>query len=422
VRPRTQAIEWVRGEDLKKILFASLCLILPASALFADVALTDKGATMRAMARSADALSAIHKVANITPAEKAAIRAANAAKRAAKRARQHSHGGGRIVPSAIRIAPNATGSVGLIDASGLKFFINTNITFSTSSSASAAASEASYTHSVAATTLNGGTTMSTLNDMYDGYNAMCVSLTGATGPCATGNANFTMYNKNGPASIDATVPVSAACTGRQYVFNPQTIGGLSVSRKVYVPNNDTYARWMNIFTNTSGSPITFNMITSNNLGSDSNTQLTGSSSGDNVATTADLWVSSFQAYSGTTSSDVRNGNVLQGQGALTPVSFINFVNGDDNPWWTYSITLAPGQTKIIVNYSTGQPSNAAAKTKAAQLATFGPNAQQCMSVTELAEVVNFAPVGSLPAMSTWMLALLGLSLAGAATVLLGRQS
>src|ERR1700728_3920524 len=55
---------------------------------------------------------------------------------------------------------SATGSQSLIDNEGLQFFINTNITFTTSSSASAAMSEASYTHSVAASTLNGGTTSS----------------------------------------------------------------------------------------------------------------------------------------------------------------------------------------------------------------------------------------------------------------------
>jgi hypothetical protein len=250
-----------------------------------------------------------------------------------------------------------------------------------------------------------------------------VSFTGATGPCATGSASYSFYNQTGgPPTVDAGVPAVAFCTGRQYVFPAQTLGALSVVRKVYVPNNDTYARWMNVFTNTSASPVTFNMITGNNLGSDSNTQITGSSSGDLVATPADLWVSSFQAYSGTTSSDVRAGHVLQGNGAPTPVSVINFVNGDDNPWWTYNITLAPGQTKIIVNYVTGQPSNAVVKTKAAQLAAYGPSAQQCMTVAELAQVTNFAPVGSLPAMSPMMLALLGLALAGAATIILGRQS
>ncbi|MGH7488171.1 MAG: hypothetical protein ACREMY_21630, partial [bacterium] len=44
----------------------------------------------------------------------------------------------------------ARGSQALIDASGVQFFINTNIASSTSSNASAAMSEASYTHAVVA--------------------------------------------------------------------------------------------------------------------------------------------------------------------------------------------------------------------------------------------------------------------------------
>jgi hypothetical protein len=407
---------------VRKFGFVLLCLLLPAAALFADVSLTDKGATMRAMVRSADALSAIHKLSTpLTPAEKAALHAANLAKRQAKHA-LHGHGGGRIVPSALRIGPNATGSVSLIDAAGLKYFINTNITFSTSSSASAGMSEASYQVPIAASTSLGGTTMSSPSDAFDGYQSICVSLTGATGPCETGNAAYVIYNKNGPASLDATVPATPNCTGRQYVFPPQTIGALTVSRKVFVPTNDQFARWLNIFTNTSGAPVTFNMITSNNLGSDSNTVITGSSSGDTAAQTTDLWVTTFQNFTGKTTSDPRIGHIMQGNGAPTPVSGIFFANGNDNPFWSYTITLQPGQTKIIANFVTGQPTKAAAATQAAAIAAYGPNEQQCMSVAELAEVTNFAPPGSLPAMSPWMLALLGVALAGAATVLLGRQS
>jgi hypothetical protein len=385
---------------VKKLSLAIIILLI-ATAAFADIAVTDRASTARIISGN-------------NAATHAAAVAANNAKRAVKRAR-HPHSG--VVAQAFHLAPNATGSVALIDSGGLKYFINTNITFSTSSSASAGMSEASYTHAVQASTSAGGVTSSTLNDAYDGYQTICVSLTNATGPCETGNAAYTIYNKNGPASVDATVPPTAACTGRQYVFNPQTIGGLSVQRKVFVPTNDRFARWMNIFTNTSGAPITFTMITGNNLGSDSNTRVVSTSSGDNVATPADLWVTSFQAFSGNTSSDPRLFHVMQGTGAPTPVSNINFVDGDDNPYWVYSITLAPGQTKVIVNLGGGMETKALANSQAAALASFPANAQQCMSATELSEVANFAVnLGSLPTMNPWVLALLGLSLAMVALV------
>lgn len=282
----------------------------------------------------------------------------------------------------------ATGSQALIDNSGVKYFINTNITFSTSSSASAAMSEASYTHAVAASTLNNGTVSSTLNDAYDGYNTMCLSLNNTVATCETGNANFVIYNRLLAA---ATTECLGAASGvnRQVVFPVQTSGSIQMQRKVFVPDNDAFARWLNYFTNTGGSPVTVTMVIANNLGSDSNTIITGSSNGNNTAETSDTWVTTFQNYSGTTSSDPRLGHVLQGPGATIPLAGINFADGDDNPFWGYTFTLNPGETKIIMNFAVVQPSKAASATKSAQLTTLPPSALQCMSTPEQREVGNF---------------------------------
>jgi len=286
--------------------------------------------------------------------------------------------------------PNATGSQALVDSSGVKYFINTNITFSTSSSASGAMSEASYTHAVAATTSAGATVSTTLNDAFDGYDTLCLSLDNSTGTCETGNASYVIYNKNGAASMDTSVPATPECTNRQVLFPVQAIGGVNVQRKVFVPTNDSFERSLNILTNTTAAPITFNAIISNNLGSDSNTLIVNTSSGDATATTADNWVTTFQNYSGTTSSDPRLGHVLQGTGALTPMTIVNFANGDDNPFWGYGVTLQPGQTRILMNFATAQPSKAAANAQAAALAALPSNALQCLSVTELSQISNFA--------------------------------
>lgn len=348
----------------KQVTFGILALSLAVSA-FADVSVTDSGTMRRAWIQQ------------------------NQQKKEAKAQKRHSAHG--LVAS-----PEATGSQTLTDAQGLQYFFNTNITFSTSSSASAAASEASYTGPVSATTSGAGTTSSTLNDMYDGFQSICVSTTGATGPCATGDANYTIYNKNGPLA-------GTELGGQQLVFPAQMMGALRVTRKVYVPSTDTYARWMNIFTNTGGSPITFNVITCNNLGSDSNTRVVTSSSGDATVTAGDTWATSFQNYSGTTSSDPRVGHIwgtIQG---------VNFVDGDDNPYWYNTITVNPGETKIVLNYETGQPSKAAAAAKSALVAgappTFGMNS------TEISQVVNFALAAEqIPALGGWALLSLALLL------------
>jgi hypothetical protein len=288
------------------------------------------------------------------------------------------------------VQPHATGREDLIDGDGVEYFVNTNITFSTTSSASAAMSEASFTHSVAASTLNGGTTQSRLNDSYDGYQSLCVSTDNTVGNCRTNNANFTEYNKNG-------VPPEASCTGtvsgvpREYTFPVQTVGQFQVYRELFVPDNDSFARWLDVVTNTGSTPATTTLDVANNLGSDNNTVITADSSGNTTPTTADTWVTSFQNWSGTTTSDPRLGHVLAGAGASTGLAGIFFQNGNDKPWWSYSLTLQPGQTQIVMNYGVVAPTKAAAASKSAELATLSdPNQLNCMTPQEQAEVVNFA--------------------------------
>jgi hypothetical protein len=327
----------------------------------------------------------------------------------------------------------ATGSQALIDNAGFKYFINTDITFSTSSSASGAMSEASYTHAVAATTLSGGTVSTTLNDAFDGYNTLCLSLDNTVSSCTTGGggegrhtkgtSNFVIYNQNGPATTECTGGVSGV--NRQVVFPVQTAGNIQMWRKVYVPDNDSYARWLNYFKNTSGSPQTVTAVIANNLGSDANTTIVTSSNGNATAETTDSWLTTFQNYSGTTSSDPRLGHVFQSPGAAVQLAGISFADGDDNPFWGYTFTLAPGETKILMNFVVGRPSKAAAATKAAELAAVQTNGLACTTVAEQAQIANFvsaAPIIDMPTLNGTGLFVLvaGLALA-AMKVLLHRR-
>lgn len=345
------------------------CLLAPLSFAHADVSVTDTGAAMRGHARA----------------------------NASAMVRQAKPGDKRNGIPLEQLGPLATGSQALIDASGLKYFIDTNITFSTSSSASGAMSEASYTHAVAATTLNGGTVASTLNDAFDGYNTLCLSLDNSVATCETGNANFAIYNKNGPATTECTGTASGV--NRQVVFPTQTSGSIAMSRKVFVPDNDSFARWLNYFTNTGATAQTVTMVIANNLGSDSNTIITNSSTGSTASPfndTSATWVATFQNYSGTTSSDPRQAAVLQGPGASVPLAGINFTNGDDNPYWGYTFTLQPGQTGIIANFVALGPSKAAVASKAGSLVSVPANSLQCMTQAEQGELLNFVAAPAAP--------------------------
>jgi len=285
--------------------------------------------------------------------------------------------------------PTATGSRQLVDGQGLTFFVNTNITFSTTSSASAAMSEASFSAPVNATTIGGGTTQSTLNDAFDGYNTLCVDVAGANGNCETGNSSYVIYNKNGPASSDAACPEEGIDFPVQSIVDNGSILDVDVKRQVYVPAGGDFARWLNTFTNNDSNPVTFRAAVSNNLGSDSNTISTGSSAGGAVSNGV-TWFGSMQNYSGTTSSDVRLAHVLAGSGGSIGTSDLFYADGNDNPYWGYDITIQPGQTVTIANFVVGAATKANANATAASLAAGTHSGQWgCMTSGQKAEVLNF---------------------------------
>ncbi|MEW6367865.1 MAG: CARDB domain-containing protein [Acidobacteriota bacterium] len=278
------------------------------------------------------------------------------------------------------------GDWNLVDASGLEWFVNTNMVAATSNSASGAASEANYTKAVTATTSAGGTSYTTLTDAFDGYNNVWVKIDGA--------ATWSYYYNTGTPTFEAS--------GRQAVFNWQTIDGVGISRKVYIPADDEFCRWLNIFTNTttaanSSAPAATKTVLLRiygNLGSNGKTLITGTSNGDLTADVSDLWVASMENYDAFgLSPDPRLGHVLAGVGGAIGVSGISFVNGNGQPYWEYQFTLAPGETAIIMNFCTGQPNKTDAAAKAAELSgSDGGQAGKAfdnMTDTERTQVINF---------------------------------
>src|SRR5262245_26789639 len=160
-------------------------------------------------------------------------------------------------------APLAAGQVPrLIDATGLEWFINDEVTYATASSAVGAASDAAFVAAVEASTAAGGTELSVLADAFDGYNALRVSVNGTTP---------VMFNQTGSATSD--------CNGRQ-VITSSTIHGVEITRKIYVPGNDGFARWLNVVRNTSGINTNINLTMVSNLGSDGKTKIWTTSNGD----------------------------------------------------------------------------------------------------------------------------------------------
>jgi hypothetical protein len=281
-------------------------------------------------------------------------------------------------------APLAVGQVPrLIDGTGLEWFINDEVAYVTESSAVGAASDAVFVGAVEATTANGGTELAVLADAFDGYNALQVSVDGGSAVA---------YNNLGTATSD--------CNGRQIIMPVLSSGGVSVQRKVYIPGNDGFARWMNVVTNGSADPHTVTLRMVSDLGSDAGTTIGTTSSGDAIADINDDWVTSYEAFLQNSSRTPRLAHVLQSPGSAVRVSTLSFVNGNDKPVWSYDLTVPAGGTVTVLNFVAGLGSRPDAALKAAQLAALPPWARVCMSSTETATLSNMSssplPTGPAP--------------------------
>lgn len=281
----------------------------------------------------------------------------------------------RAANNAATAAPlTPTVSPRLVDGTGLEWFINDEVTYSTISSAVGAASDAVFIGAVEATTTGGGTELSVLADAFDGYNALDISVDGAAA---------VRYNNVGAPS--------ASCGGRQIVMPSLTVGGLQVTRKVYVPAADGFARWLNIVENHSGATRTVVLGISNDLGSDAATLIGTTSSGDAVATTADSWITTYEAFTQGSSRTPRLAHVLSSPGAAVQPSQVLFANGNDKPTWGYSFSVPSGSKIVIANFAAGLGSLSGAALKAASLAALPPSATACMDASEIAGLGNVAP-------------------------------
>ena len=174
--------------------------------------------------------------------------------------------------------------------------------------------------------------------------------------------------------------------GREIAAGPAVISSLNVTRKVYVPADQGFARFLEIIENPQASQATYTVAIHTNLGSDSSTELIGTSSGDNTFTIADDWLVTDDSSDGGNDPTVLH--VIAGPGGQRP-STASITSGDDDINYTYDLTLDPGETKIIMHFGAQSANRAVALAKAPQLTALGLDALAGMTSSERAAVVNF---------------------------------
>ncbi len=180
--------------------------------------------------------------------------------------------------------------------------------------------------------------------------------------------------------------------GRQIDMAPQTIGALQVERHVYVPlSGGNWARYLDVVTTPGTSDVSATLRISGNLGSDTSTVVTGSSSGDSTVTTADTWFATDDTLDG--SGDPALAHVFQGgPGSLVSATMASI--SFDNLVWEFSVTVPAGGRVAILGFAVQENTRAASLATAASLVDLPPETMLGLDAY-VGDIVNF-PVGGAP--------------------------
>ncbi|TMB12032.1 MAG: hypothetical protein E6J71_24655 [Deltaproteobacteria bacterium] len=306
--------------------------------------------------------------------------------------------------------------VELKDSNGSKYQVNTQVVpLSALSNASGALTNATFVKSVTVTYYYiGFTPWFGFLTTYTTQHQVNVPLTPAFGdhdvnPPTGGFNSFLITAVNGqklPAPFVFNPGQALAgqdcpdSNGRnkQLDFANQTFSeqNLTLTRKVYVPSNQEWARWLNIVTNTgsASTPVTIALL--GLIGSGNATRVVTTSSGDNILTIGDLWFTTQQNVQNSLQPTI--GYVVQGPGATVPVSNLGISTTSSPPGkaaFSYTATLAPagspGSTAIVMTFVTVQGKSNAAKNTCNDIVTnpLPASAIKCISEQELSQIVNF---------------------------------
>jgi len=147
-------------------------------------------------------------------------------------------------------------------------------------------------------------------------------------------------------------------SGRNIIGTTQTLSGLRVTRKLYVPESKdgplgNFGRWYDSLYNPTASPITVNVEYFSNLGSDGGTQLTGTDDGDNIVEITDQWIATDDELDG--AGDPSLAHIVYLTGADEPIDYIELygeVYGADRLVWRYdNVVVNPGQTVAFLTFA-----------------------------------------------------------------------
>jgi hypothetical protein len=191
--------------------------------------------------------------------------------------------------------------------------------------------------------------------------------------------------------------------GRQTVIRQDNVAGLNVVRKVFVPQDGYFIRYLEILTNPGTNPVTVDLnVTSNVRPFFSSPQVRATSSGDAVLDVSDpanpdRWVvvgddpdrDPFIFFSVPTLGFAFDGPNAADHVAAASLNGLGNSAAQLSLTWS-NVTIPAGATVAYMHFGTQQVSRAAAAASADRLIQLPPEALAGLSQTEISEIRNFS--------------------------------
>ncbi len=212
---------------------------------------------------------------------------------------------------------------------------------------------------------------------------------------AISNGSIDSYDVGMALLIDgAFFPESAQVTelnGRQVVSGPEVMSGLEITRRVYVPDTDGWARFLEHLDNPTGADITVAVRIETNPGSDSGTVITGSYSGDQTLDLNDHWLTTDDGSDG--AGDPSLTHSYWGDGAAVTTATVGMTVFDcasaDGPTAEFSVTVPAGGSAIVMHFAAQSQNRADSITKANTIDLLPPETLVGIPPEDIPLIVNW---------------------------------
>ena len=187
--------------------------------------------------------------------------------------------------------------------------------------------------------------------------------------------------------------------GRELVTASQDVDGVQVRRKIFVPRDGYFARYLEVFENPGGADVAVTATVESNLTSSSaangDVELVATSSGDALLDPADNWVitddeKDQDPFDGTGNGVLTTAFVLSGEATVAP-SLVDFQpNGIDGVLTaSYEIVVPAGGRAILLHFVSQESFRDSAAAAAERLRQLPAEALVGLGLDELGAIVNF---------------------------------